>query len=339
MRMTTTSTRLGTHTFGNLLHEEFINRNVPNTIRPNVELIKGDMVPLSLSLFDPGKSDLKLNEKITFGQLFSQDIYGAGFTKGLANILAYLVCLDEQEELTQRDPEVKAFAAKVKEIADVVFNRLSSGDHSLKDVRQSTEKELDNFGGYYNRTLLQASTTSTVLPEGILEAPLMINAAGHLIAKVEDQLSNQLLNAYRAEIESHLSNEGKSHLQLPDNIGFVVVAYKEELAKISSETLKNILATTSSVKLSFKDPYVVPVRGDNRYSLVAAILVNSQDITDIRQKMSLAPLYSEGRPLRFTFGAVRNEACALNNEEVIARLRRSAALAPWLKWIEQRTTI
>ncbi len=77
---------------------------------------------------------------------------------------------------------------------------------------------------------------------------------------------------------------------------------------LSTQELQTILIDTKTINLSFDKPYVVPVRGDSRYSLVASILISSADITKLREKMKLKLLYSEGRPLRYTFGVVRNEA-------------------------------
>lgn len=208
---------------------------------------------------------------------------------------------------------------------------------TFSDVRQ-TANSLDNFGGFYDRIDLNKERACEFLPQGILKSSLVIDPKqGHLMAQVDSSLSAKLLNAYRSEIESHLTEEGRSSLQLPENIGFVVVAYKDELGKLPSKALDEVLSKHSHVNLCFNSPYIVPVRGDNRYALVASTLIDSPDMTKIRGEMGLKPLYSENRPLRFTFGAVRNEACTDSNEAIVARLRRCTALAPWFSWIENKS--
>ncbi len=323
--------------FGNLLQTKFVSGSIPNqsNINPKVEIIKGKAADLALAIFNPGKSDLYLSDELTFGKYFSQEIYGAGFTKGLAGIWAYLICLEEESNSCD-DENVRKFSLEVNKASNDIFERLSKSDRQLSDVRKKSE-QLDNYGGYYDITKLSDNHLHDIALEGSLIYPLEIDPySGHLVAKLPKELAQQLLEAYRSEIETHLTEQGSKNLGLPNNIGFVVVAYKDELTNTPQNVLDSILK--NKVTVSFKQPYIVPVRGDNRYSLVASILVEAPEISIIRKELGLGELYSPGRPLRYTFGAVHNIPAEYDNETLIKKLRTSNALKPWMNFIDEHVT-
>lgn len=313
--------------FAGLLTTQFISAAKPVTLNSSIETIKDRAALLSLTIYDPKNKDLHFTESNTFGSRFSQEQYGAGFTKGLSILWAYLICLDEAEnELTS--PEVSQFAEKVRQISKDVLSNLKDGETALSGVRKQAE-QIDNFGGYYNTVGLQADTLKNIVPEGTLNVAIEIDPySGHLVAKLPTDLSSQLLDNYRSEIESHLTEEGKQSLGLPANTGFVVIMYKDELTKISQDEINQLL--DKRVDLSFNKPYVVPVRGDNRYSLVASITMDSNDITVIRENQGLQSIYSEGRPLRVTFAAVRNPYLSDDENTLIPRLNNSKSLNDWM---------
>jgi hypothetical protein len=330
------NTKLDSTIVGGLLEPTFVSNSVPkdSKIDSEIERLKDKAGCLALTLFDPGKKDVSFGASKTFGNIFSEDIYGARFAKGLSIILAYLICLEEGVE--GRSEALRTFAGEVHSIGQNTFKRLSSGDHKLSDVRKSAE-QLDNYGGYYQRTLLSQSIVQTIVSKGILNCRLEIDDfSGHLVARIPMDLSQQLLDAYRLEIQGYLTEEGRNHLNLPYNLGIVVVAYKDEFDSIPTGMIKSLLGT--QIGLSFKEPYIVPVRGDNRYSLVASILIESSDISRIRNEMKLTQLYSEGRPLRYTFGAVRTPHLECNNDELIQKMRKCAALEPWMQFIDKQVT-
>lgn len=333
--MNTTMQCFDERVFSGLLKSNFISDSVPekSDINCEIEELKEKAGRLALTIFDLEKKDVTFASGRTFGNIFSQDIYGAGFTKGLSIILAYSICLEESRS-ESRSEAVITFAAKIQEITQNIFQRISSGDCKLSEVRKLAE-QLDNYGGYYQRTQLSAFTAKTVISEGILRCPLEIDSySGHLVAKVPLDLSQQLLDAYRSEIETYITDEGKKNLKLPYNIGFVAIAYKDELSS-SKEKIESLLSSGKQVELSFKVPYIIPVRGDNRYSLVASVLIESPTITTIRSEMKLAPLYSEGRPLRYTFGAVHSPHLDYNNDSLIQKMRKCSALEPWMRFIDK----
>jgi hypothetical protein len=113
----------------------------------------------------------------------------------------------------------------------------------------------------------------------------------------------------------------------------VVVAYKDELASMPKETLNKVLDSGKHVTLLLKEPYVVPVRGDNRYALVASILVESQDIICFRNGLGLKELYSPGRPLRFTFGAVHHHPIPKIDAFLIDKLKQFPSFENWKNFI------
>jgi hypothetical protein len=313
--------------FAGLLKYEFVSTAIPATLNTTIEAIKDKAALLALTLFDPNNRDLHFGDDKTFGSLFSQNKYGAGFTKGLSILWAYLICLDETEN-ELRSPDVLQFAEKVRQVGTDTLLRLKSGEKTLSDVRRQAE-QIDNFGGYYNTVCLQADSVKNIVPEGVINVAVEIDAySGHLVAKLPEDFSSQLLTSYRSEIESHLTEEGKKSLNLPYNTGFVVIAYKDELAKISQEQVDQLLS--KRVDLSFNKPYAVPVRGDNRYALVASIIMDSKDITTIRESIGLKTLYSEGRPLRFTFAAVRNPHLPVDENTLLKRVQNSKFLKDWM---------
>lgn len=318
--------------FGNLLTDEFVSQSIPKSseIKSKIEEIKGKAAVLSLAMFNPGKNvDISFDNGATFGTFFSQNKYGAGFTKGLAGILAYQISLDEDSS-----EELIEFKERVQEASNALFTRFNSGDQKLSDARQTLEK-LDNFGGYYDRTNLSNNPIQEFAPQGITNGVAIDPVTKHLIVKVSPDLSEKLLDAYRNEINDHLTDEGKKHLAIPDNIGFLVVAYADELASIPQETLNGIL--NKEVSFTFKTPYIAPVRGDNRYALVASIIVDSPDIALIRNNLGLPELYSEGRPLRYTFGAVHNVPASVEN--LSQHLKNSKSTGPWIQLIENANKV
>lgn len=323
--------------FAGLLTSDFVANSVPEetNIDPELELIKGKAALLALTMFDPGKREVRFGANATFGSVFSQDVYGAGFTKGLSILSAYLICLEE-EGLSGQSKFVSKFTEKVQETANQIFKRISSGDCKLSDVRKMAE-QIDNYGGYYQATKLSETAVKALTPGAPLKCPLEIDPnSGHLTAKISPDLSQQLLDVYRSEIETYLTEDGKKNLKLPFNTGFVIVAYKDELSTVPGEKLDAILHSNPHVNLSFQSPYVIPVRGDNRYSLVACTYMESPDIKTTRATMELGELYSEGRPLRFTFGAVYNAHLLCDDESLIKRMRQSQSLKPWMDFIDKK---
>lgn len=327
--------QVGSKCFGKLLKDEFVSQSIPKSseIKPKIEEIKGKAAELSLAMFNPGRNvDLTFENGLTFGTFFSQAKYGAGFTKGLAGILAYQVTLDEDS-----DEELAEFGAKVQEASKNLLERFTTGEQKLSDARQTLEK-IDNFGGYYDRTNLSNNPIQEFAPQGITSGMVIDPVTKHLIVKVSPDLSEKLLDAYRDEINMHLTDEGKKNLSIPDNIGFLVVAYADELASIPQETLNSLL--NKEVSFTFKQPYIVPVRGDNRYALVASIIIDSPDITNIRNNLDLKELYSEGRPLRYTFGAVHNVPADGGEDKTVSqRLKNSKSTSPWIQLIENANKV
>lgn len=318
------------------LRGSFVDASLPikSEIDSDLELIKGKASQLALAMFGQQEVIFGQSPAAKFSSIFSQELYGPGFTKGISTIFAYLICLEEMDFEGKSERIIK-FSTEVQELAETIFSKISSGNHKLSEVRKQAE-QLDNYGGYYNRTLLNADTAKKLIPEGILKCLLEIDPhSGHLVARITPNLSEQLLELYRSEIETYLADEGKNNLKLPYNLGIVTVAYKDELASISKEKVEAILQPDRQISLLFKAPYVVPVRGDNRYTLVACILIESMDITNLRKELSLGELYSEGRPLRYTFGAVYNQS-ACGNDELIQKMRSCQRLTQWMQFIDTK---
>lgn len=317
--------------FAGMLNEKLIAATIPSTADSAVESLKDRAALLSLSIFDMGQKDLLLNNGQRFSAFFSQEKFGAGFTKGLSILWAYLICLDEQASSLQ-SPQVTEFAEKIQKIGQEVLNRLKSNDKQLSDVRRQAE-QIDNFGGYYDRKELNPETIKNIFSKGRFDVGVEIDAcSGHLVAKLPQDFSLQLLESYRSEVESYLTEEGKSQFTLPFNTGFVVIAYKDELSKMSLSEKEALL--NQQVDLNFNKPYIVPVRGDNRYALVASITIDSKKITELRESINLKPLYSEGRPLRFTFGAVYNPHLPLDEKTLLEGIQKNPSLKEWVKLTE-----
>lgn len=318
--------------FAGLLTKEFVAKSVPasSKIDATVESIKGKAALLSLSIFHHQNKDLRLSSSHTFGSIFSEKTYGPGFTKGFSIILAYLMVF-EDEGTEGKSPASAEFALKVKEYATGIFESVNAGKTDLAGVRKQAE-QFDNFGGYYDRTYLSQTFLKALTPEGVMGCSLVIDPkSGHLIAKVGENFSEELLNAYREEVNSYLTESGKSALKLPFDVGCVIVVYKDELAKFSPEKVQEALSTR--VNVSFKKAYVVPARGDNRYASVVSVLMDSPDILSLRLKLGLDELYSEARPLRFTFGAVHNPYLNLKDSELVEKMNNSEALKPLMKFV------
>lgn len=318
--------------FAELLMTQFVAKSVPasSKLDANLELIKGKAALLSLTIFDHLKKDAKISPCHTFSSLFSEKTYGAGFTKGLSILWAYLIAFEE-EGVDGKSVTLTEFAQKVRVYCNEIFKSVKAGGVKLPEVRKQAE-QFDNYGGYYDRTYLSLTALQELAPKGFLQCPLVVDPySGHLIAKVDADLSQKLLDAYRDEITPHLTETGKGELKLPFNLGLVTVAYKEELAKLSPEKIDELLSMT--VNLSFKETYVVPVRGDNRYALIAGVIMDSPEIIDIRLKLGLNELYSEGRPLRYTFGAVHHSHLKLEEAELLEKMNNNEALKPWMEFV------
>lgn len=152
--------------------------------------------------------------------------------------------------------------------------------------------------------------------------------SGALVANLPNDFSSQLLTSYRPEIESYLTEEGKKSLRLPYDTGSVVIAYRDELAKISKEQVSQLVS--ERVNLSFKNPYGVPVFADTRFAFVACLYVDSPEIIKMRESMGLKPLYSEGKPLRLTFAAVHNPHLSISEDALLERVKNSKSLQDWM---------
>ena len=325
---------MNTKIFNNQLTSSLISATIPKNTNESVELIKQAAANLALSIFEPGKTDFKLNERYTIGSFFSQDKFGAGFTKALAGILAYQIVFEHPFDLyIPEDEKVYELARNVMAAADNICNRVSTGNKNLADARQILDK-LDNFGGYYERQKLSAERIVDLrLTNKTFSYSLKIHPnSGHLVVDVPDDLSTKLLEIYRESIEEHLSESGIKNLAEPYNTGFIVVAYKNEIENLSP--LKKDSALDQQAEISFKESYIVPVRGDNRYALIAAVIIESTQINNIRSELGLKELYYPERPLRLTYGAVRNEINPLSEED-ITKIKKSVALEPWLELIQE----
>lgn len=212
---------------------------------------------------------------------------------------------------------------------------MKNDDKVFPKLRKTAE-DLYNVGGYYDRINLTSSDSNTaaVSKEDAmvsiesrsiakknqieLECAVKIDAtSGHLVADVPD-LTQRFFDKYQSQIEEHLTEEGKARLTLPDNTGFIVIAYKDEIDKRPADF-------SPTTKITFEAPYIVPVRGAHRHAAISTILVESPDIDAQRKTMGLEPRYSEAHPLRFTFAAVHN--VPVSQEEVLLRLENSGVLA------------
>lgn len=321
--------------FGNMLTESYISGSIPpeSNIDASIEMIKGKASALAISMFNAGKKDITFENEKKFSDIFSQDKYAAGFTKGLAGIMAYLICFDEMD-LNANNESLNTFVGQVKSKAAQIHNWVLSGNKSaLANVRKALE-QIDNYGGYYSITSLSPTSTDKLVSDNFFKGLLIKDPlTGHIVVKISDSFTESLLDAYRPEIEKYLTEEGKQQLKLPHNTGFVVVVYKDEQASIPTEKLDELLNSGQEIALSILQTYIVPVRGDDRYRLVASIKLKSEMITDIRASLGLKELYSEGRPLRFTFAAVHALPEVDNYSQMVMRMQKSPSLKPWMEWI------
>ncbi len=117
--------------------------------------------------------------------------------------------------------------------------------------------------------------------------------------------------------------EGK--VSIHPGLGHLVVEVQDDLKIKFVEALVG-----KNVEFSLKSPYLVPVRGDNRYAAVASILVESHGMQEIRAELGFAEPYSQGRPPRYTFAAVRNHYLPDDDETLVAKMRSCLKVNGWL---------
>jgi len=288
-----------------------------------VEATKDNMALFALSIFDQANGrDLPLRSEEKISSHFSKEEFG-GNARALVTLFSYLVTLHENKDFNS--PGFRTFVEKINEISNELLSAVKSNDRETMKMTGSKIAEIDHFPASYVVTKLPSEPAHKILPNGSLKCKVKIHeSSGHLIAEIDEGFSKELLETYRPEIEKHLSAEGARHLQLPDIYGHVVLAFRWEY---DSEKLPERFLNTK-IGLSFKDPYIVPARGDNRYSLVGSVFVDFE--SEIREQLGLQPFPKE-RPPRITFAAVRNQHLQDSNESLLARLENCPEVEPWLK--------
>jgi hypothetical protein len=329
--------RIDSRAFEGLLTEDFINGCVPEEtdLDPTVELIKDKASRLALSLFNPGKRDLHFDDKNTFGQLFSQERYGDGFPTILSKIMAYAICLEEysEEDLVA----VENFAERVQEVAGGVFAKLSRGDPNLSYLKDVVEK-IDNYGGFYTITRLSDITARWVIPNGEQRSvPSAIDPVSKNLVAVFPDFCQRLLDHYRSEIESYLTEEGRASLRLPNETTSVVIAYKNELARMPKTVVEQLLEKKIDLIFSLQ---ALAIRRDNpHYSAVAYMFIKSSDFITLRTEFGLNPIYTPFTPLRLIFGAVHKNYSTYDEQTILSRMRQSVSLLPLMTFVEGQIQI
>jgi len=288
-----------------------------------IESTQRKTASFALTIWDKtnGKN-LPLNSGETIGSHFSQLRFG-GNSRVIITLLSYLVILHENGDLENQD--YIAFSKKVHELSLKLLKAVKSNDSDTLKNAGRAMADIDHFPAPYVVTELSEGPAKNILPNGPLKCKVKVQeGSGHLIAEIDKGYSEALLEAYRDEIKEHLSEEGAEHLQLPDVIGHAILAFRSEYN--SNQLPEGFL--DSEIELSFDAPYIVPARGDNRYSLVVSAPIDFT--TDVRQQLGLPP-FSEERPPRITFAAVRNKPLQDSNETLLQRIESAPAASSWLE--------
>ncbi len=163
---------------------------------------------------------------------------------------------------------------------------------AIESIVKEKMGELHNVDGCYAPVSLSPSLVAQLDPI----VCRIEKKSGHLVAETQG-LAQKLFNICRQEIEDCLTEAGKTRLSILDNPGDIVIIYMNEL-KAHMEDLVG-----ERISISFKQLCVV-VPSDDRYALIASVLVDSSSITTIRKNVGLLECHSEKYPSSYTFAAV-----------------------------------
>lgn len=234
----------------------------------------------SLIHYHDNKRDIPVTHKysnIRFSQVFSENVFGKGAPKIMAQVISTLV---ESTKLSKNP--------KLLTHIDQVFEQINASKPDLSQVDGIPEliKELSRtfkpiFPDFDMHTLKIPSQYSLEIDEG----------SGQLIARssIIDRLiqSNPVYQFMKTGLKEH----GVFDLTLqPERSSYLVIASKDELInlKIAQSLVKNIQTVEAVCTNIFK----FPVRGHHRYEQMMAASVSPEEINTIRDKLGLEPFSS-----------------------------------------------
>ncbi len=259
---------------------------------PKVEEIKGKASTYAMQLFNPDNPSCDISVgNMSFRNYFSQEKHGPGTTKGLATILGYVLALDKETHTELEKTTLKL----LREAADVLSN--PNGKNTIRKDSQS----LEHFGGTYQALHRDLNLNSSAFFEA---TPFIHEKTGHLVVSFPKEVSQKIFDSYKEALTAPLTEEGKNNFRAyyaeRGDVSMTVIASNNEL---NMEKTREWLETKPTIKAQTAKLYMVPVRGDYRFTYITGALLTKQPFEEARVELGLSKQYSDDRPPRICVGA------------------------------------